>query len=264
MRWLMGIVKGWLTDPKNRLETLLVVCTVVVGYWYIYVYQNMLHVSVPLLDVKTLLKLSVMVIVVLPLIHVLVKSDPLQRSPSQRKAIRFFQAEFPSGYLLRRCKRCAESQKTCPNYITPESHDHIRYWFHDIFHGPIEAQHPETVRETFEKGYTCKLWYYLTWVLGLMTVLAILTVAVHHVCLYLFEQLVLEIHPLQVVFPLVCISVVIAIRFLNKVDEERPSGCWQAWRQVNRIHKGWLRQHENLLVSLICHAGQGTKRFKER
>lgn len=257
--------KSNLKEPKKRLERLVVLLALLVAYFYIYVYQNMLHIKVELLDFQNLIQMSLVALVIIPLIHCLIiKPDPLQRSPSQRKAIRFFQNEFPSKYILERCKRCREDENSCPNYIKAESYAHIRYWFHDIFHGEIEKEDPSKIKDTFDKGYTCKLLYYSSWILGVFSVLAIVTIAIHHAYLYFFKELKFDLTSLQIFFPLVCVSIIILIKKLNKPDESKPSGAWHAWRQVNRIHVSWLKSHEGLLVNLICKESGGTKRFVER
>ncbi|MDH5694700.1 MAG: hypothetical protein OEZ47_16510 [Gammaproteobacteria bacterium] len=252
-------------DPRKKLETLLVSSAFFIGYLYLYVYQSMLHINVKLVSFESLYQMPLVAGVILGLIHyIIVKPDPLQRSPSRRKAIRFFQKEFPSKYLLDRCNKCVEDRKSCANYIKEESFDHIRYWFYDIFHGPIEKEYPGIVKDTFAKGYTCKLLYYLSWVLGVFIALSIGTIMAHHLHLYVLEQFKIDFTAPQVLFPLVCVGVLALIRLLNKSDEERPSGCWQAWRQINRIHVGWLRTHEDFLVDLICRAGGNDKQFRQK
>jgi hypothetical protein len=57
---------------------------------------------------------------------------------------------------------------------------------------------------------------------------------------------------------------IIVIRTLHSPDEKKPSGCWQAWREINRIQVSWLKGHENLLIELTCQASGGTKQFQER
>lgn len=252
-------------DPRKRLELLLSVVTIFVGYAYLYIYQNILHIKVALYDLYTLLEMPVIAAIVLPLIYYLIiKADPLQRSPSQWKAIRFFQNEFPSRYILERCKRCIENENTCPNYIKAESYTHIKYWFKDIFHGPIESEDPGSVKDTYEKGYTCKLVYYLSWILTVFSVLAMVLMLFQHLYLYIFKTLKFDCTPLQILFPLGCIGIVILIKTLNKADDKSPSGCWHAWREINRMHVSWLKANNALLVQLICRASGGTKMFREK
>ena len=182
--WIFTALRRSVEDPRNRLTQLLVLSIVVTVYFYVYFYQNIFHIQVPLIGINTLIEMPIMVLVVIPLVkYLIVKPDPLQRSPSQRRPIRFFQNEFPSRYILERCQRCVEDENSCSNYIKAESYAHIRYWFNDIFHGAIEREDPKSVRDTFEKGYTCKLLYYLSWVLGIFCGLAIVTVAVYHTVL---------------------------------------------------------------------------------
>lgn len=257
--------KDTITEPIKKLESLLVVVTCVAGYFYLYVYQNMLHIEVELISLKTLLQMPIIALVILPLIHyIIVRADPLQRSPSQRETIKFFQNEFPSKYISARCKRCIEDESSCPNYIRPESYDHVRYWFQNIFHGAIEKEDPGRVKDTFEKGYVCKLVYYLSWIVFILFLLASVTIIFHHLYLYIAGKFNVELEPLQIIFPIACIGIIILMKMVNKVDDESPSGCWHAWREVNKIHVSWLKSKEDFLVELICHANGGAKRFAQK
>jgi len=94
--------------------------------------------------------------------------------------------------------------------------------------------------------------------------LAIGTVVFHHVYSYIFDEFRVDVTALQILFPLVSGGIIILIRTLNRADASRPSGCWQAWREVNRMNVSWLRSHEDFLVSLICHDGGETKEFREK
>ena len=253
-----------LEAPKKKLERLIVISSFIIGYLYIYIYQTLLHIKVKFIEFRTLIQMPLITLLIFPLIlYLYVKSDPLQRKPSQRKPIKFFQNEFPSKYILKRCERCIEDEKSCPNYIKAESYDHIKYWFHDIFHGAIENENPQIVKDTFEKGYICKLVYYFSWTLFFFSVLGILTIVFHHFYLYIFDEFKFQLSASQIFFPLALIVIVILIKSLNKADEKSPSGCWQAWREINRINVSWLRSHEDFLVQLICRSGLGTKRFRE-
>ncbi|MHB8084836.1 MAG: hypothetical protein ACYDHZ_03345 [Dehalococcoidia bacterium] len=255
-----------INDPKTKLQSLSILCGLVIGYFFIYIYQNILHIHVEFYDLNTLVQIPIISAIVVPLIYyLLIKADPLQRSPNNGKEIRFFQNEFPSKYLLKRCQRCIENESTCPNYIKLDSYDHIRYWFQDIFHGIIEKKDPQSVRDTFEKGYNCKLVYYLTWILAVFLTTAIVTILGYNIYLLIINGVLnIDVTTLQIIFPVTCAVIIIVIKIMNNPNENNPSGCWQAWREINRMHVSWLRNNEGLLVGLICHNGSGTKTFKER
>lgn len=251
-------------DPRKRIECLIISSTIVAGYFYIYIHQNMLHIEIPLISYQTLITMPIVTLVAALALYLFVKSDPLQRSPSNKKAIRFFQNEFPSKYILQRCDMCIEDESSCKNYIKPESFAHVRYWFKDIFHGIIEQQDPTSVTETFEKGYNCKLVYYLKWVMISLLVLSVLTATIHHIFLYFEQALEFDFTNWQILFPVICIMIIVLITVLNRVDDVKPSGCWQAWRQINRMHVSWLKSNENILIGLICHNNEGTKHFVKK
>lgn len=248
-------------DPRLKLTILLDIAILAAGYYFFYIYQDIFGLNVPKLNLKSLLAIPLIYILILPLIHYILP-DRLQRSSSKNKMVRFFQNEFPSLYLLNRCARCTENKTTCGNYIIRKSNAHVKYWFHDIFHGPIEKKNPDIINETFEKGYTCKLVYYTYWILFAFSLAAFLTMSGYFLIKsIILKKLIFDLIPLQIISPIVGIIILILICFLNKVDSEKPSGCWHAWREINRIHITWLRKHEEFLNNLICKANNQNKGF---
>lgn len=249
-------------EPKKRIEKLLDLMTLIVAYSFLYIYQNMISVKIELMNFQALTSIAIVPVVILPSIHYLVFSaDPLQRSPSSRKPIRFFQNEFPSKYLLERCQRCIENEDSCSNYMKKRSYDHVSYWFNDIFHGAIERENPKNVRDTFEKSYTCKLVYYLEWILWFFLILTTMMSLFFFLYSYTRGTSMFNLTALQILFPLTCFGTILLLRMLHKPDENAPTGCWHAWRQINGMHRSWLKHNEDYLVKLICHAGGETKKF---
>jgi hypothetical protein len=100
------------TKPKKKLERLLVLVSLLSTYYFLFIYQDVLGLEIPLLSLKSLVALPAISVVVIPLIrYVVVLPDPLQRSPSRNPTVRFFQEQFPSRYLL---ERCCPTQKPNP------------------------------------------------------------------------------------------------------------------------------------------------------
>lgn len=268
----INLIKGKI-GPKKYLEWLITSSLFIVSYFYLYIYQNMLHIKIKFLSIQDIQQPSIITLFILPLIlYIIVKSDPLARKPYEKipikyfqKEIKFFQNEFPSKYILARCERCSEDENSCPNYIKKESYGHVKYWFYDIFHGEIEKENPGIIKETFRKGYTCKLIFYLSWTLIILLISAIITIVIYHLYLYYYyHEFKFELSTSQAIFPIVCISLLVLIRLLNNPNNTTPSGCWHAWRQINRIHIFWLKDHEDFLVNLICKKGSCIKRFREK
>jgi hypothetical protein len=254
-------MKKIFNDPKRNIEYMLNIALILLVYLYIYVYQGILifQFQVDFIGLNVL-QIPIVSVLVIPLVHYLfIKSDPLQRSPSNLKAIRFFQREFPSRYLLERCKNCKEDQSTCINYVI-DSSVAGRYWFRDIFHGQIEKQNQSVVSETFSKGYTCKLVYYLTWSLFSIGALGLITVISDFIYAKAVGDPITTI-TWEILFPIVCFVLVGLITMTNKVDINRPTGCWQAWREVNSEHWSWMRDNEAKIQNIICHRGGGVKSF---
>jgi len=259
---ILDVIANTSKDPRKRLEALLQISGLLVGYFYIFVYQDILNIKVKLMSLEALVEIPIVAVVIIPLIrYILVKPDSLQRSPSKKKAIRFFQKEFPSNYLLNRCARCIETSETCKNFITEGSCDHVRYWY-KLFHEKIEKESPSSVKETYWKGYTCKLLYHLQWIL-FATFIASLPLAAVHAYFIIESRFIGEVNNVQFIFPLICGGMWIFINMLNKPDKKQPSGCWHAWREINRMHVGWMRSNEPVLASLICKANGNNKQFEE-
>jgi hypothetical protein len=259
----MDKLKNYISDPKTQIEYLLNISIIVASYFYIYVYQGILmfHFPVKFVDTGTLLQMSIIVVIVIPLVHFMfLSSDPLQRSHSKRKTIRFFQNEFPSNYLIKRCENCIEDANSCTNYLKRESGAYIGYWFRDIFHGYIEKQNPRIINETFSKGYTCKLVYYLSWVIGGLGFLGLLTIVIDWASAA-YSDKIYKFDGWQIAFPVICFLAIGLIASLNKVDDKLPTGCWHAWRQINRQHISWMKDNESELIKVICLRGKGTKKY---
>ena len=253
-------------DPRKRMTTLLDIAALAAGYYFFFIYQDIFRLNIPLISLKSLLAIPLIPMLILPLIHYLIiKPDPLQRSPSNNKKIRFYQNEFPSLYILNRCSKCVENETTCPNYIKKESMAHAKYWFHDIFHGPIEEEDPHIINDTFEKGYTCKLMCYTYWILFTFSILAILTVFFQILLKFIISNdIIISLTPLQIISPFLGFIILIIISNLNKADTDKPSGCWHAWREINMFHIHWLCSNEKFLVNLICKKNGVKKRFNEK
>ncbi len=249
-------------DPRKGIGRLYKIAIVLLGYFYLYSHQNILCIDVQLVSVDTLLQMPIIAAFLLPTIHyVIASADPLQRSPWRLRSIRFFQNELPSKYILNRCKQCVENEFSCLNYITPESGAQVRVWLEVIFHGRIEKENPQIIQETFRKGYTCKLVFYLSWFSMAFAVLSIVTVFYYQVHLY-FTSKPFEVKPPQVLFFFGCLTISIIVSLFNSPNDKKPSGCWHAWREINRSHVRWLRHNEQFLVDEICKANNNTKVFK--
>ncbi len=257
---------------KKNLERVSVIFTFVITYIFMYTYQNMLHIEITPLDLKSYLSMPIVTLVIFPIIFYLyVKNHPLEKSDSEnvknrffRRMIEFFQNEFPSKYILERCKRCKENENSCPNYIKEESQEHIKYWFYDIFHGAIEKEDPERVKRTYEKGYICKLYYIFILLLIISLTTSIIVIIFHHVYILINGDFRFDISSYQILFPLFAGGIILFLKNINYPYKDKPTGCWHAWREINRIHIFWLKDHEDFLVNLICQKGNCIKRFREK
>jgi len=237
---------------KRKLEGLLASEVILATYVFLLVYQKVLGISVPRLDLKVLLAVPL-----LPLLvhYLIVKSDPLQKSHMRLRAVRCFQSEYPSKYLLRRCEACGKTEGDCPSYVTEKSRRHARYWLNDIFHGPIEQESPHLIEETFDKSYTCRVVCYTEWLLVSLTALGLLMI-VFELSKWVWiggDQPFAANY--EWMLPVASAGVLLLLRFLHRPDEDDPTGCWLSWREINQGHINWLRNHEPFLKELICKTG---------
>jgi hypothetical protein len=248
-----------------RLQRLLNVSAIVIGYFYVWTFQELLKISVAFIDISTLLRLPIIAIVVYPLVkYGYVKQDWLQRGRPTLKSVRFFQAQFPSLYIRDRCARCVETAQTCGNFIGPESRAHNSYWLDEIF-PIIKKGQKEQASRTFERGYTCKLIFGLQVVLVIFIAISIATIAWKPAFeLTMRRPVSVLFAPKHVIFIILCILVAGLLRALNSPDTNSPTGCWHAWREINDAHKLWMRNNEPILVNAVCHAGGNNKSFAQR
>jgi hypothetical protein len=256
----------WPAEPKARLERLLSVSSIVLGYFYVWTFQEYLKINVKFIDVSTLLRLPIISIIVIPLtLYLYVKPDWLQRGRPHFKSVRFFQAQFPSLYIKQRCGKCSETAQTCRNFIGPESREHNSYWLDHIWRPIIKKKYKEQFDRTFEKGYTCKLLFGLQIALVFFAIVAVVTMISKPILDLLMRRPIVYFYmPKHLIFVGVCVFVAILISLLNRPDMTAPTGCWHAWREINDAHKLWLRNNEPILVELVCHAGGNDRSFSPR
>lgn len=266
MKRILSNLKEMREDPRQRLELLLNIVALLAGYYYFYIYQDVFNINVPLLSLKSLLAMPLIATVIIPLIrYLIIRPDPLQRSPSKTKHIAFFQNEFPSAYILERCQRCHDNEETCENFITEESKTHIRIWMHEIFHGPIEKENPSIVNETYEKGYTCKLMYYTSWIFFIFSIGSFLTILIPALTNYIFtHNFALNISRVKIISPVFMFIAMLLILYLNSANHDNPSGCWHAWREINRIHISWMKKNDDLLNKSVCQVNNANKEFRTK
>ncbi|MGA3178368.1 MAG: hypothetical protein ABSE19_13610 [Candidatus Acidiferrum sp.] len=252
-------------SPRGKLQRLLTVSATIVGYFYVWVYQDYLGLRVPLVDVSTLLRLPIIAIVVIPLVfYAYVNPDWLQTGRPKLKSVRFFQAQFPSLYVRDRCGRCAETEKTCKNFIGPASADYTSYWLDGIF-PMIKKGNKAQADRTFERGYSCKLIFGLEVVLLFFVVLSLLTIGSKPLVNFVIRRPApFSLDPKQVIFVVVCLFIPFLMRALNSPDMDSPTGYWHAWREINNAHKLWMKNNEPTLVKVVCHAGGNNTSFSQR
>ncbi len=263
----MGVkqfVPSFFTDPRKKIDRLSGYALVVFAYFYFFVFQILVDIQTKFTDFETIIRAPIMALLILPLINRgIIKPDPLQRSFSKGKKIRFFQRYFASNYLLERCQRCREDQNTCCNYLDDRSEKQNYYWFRLIF-PEIENNHPGIKEETYEKGYTCKLLFIIVLFCKVFITISILALVAYHTYLYFIGQLEIMISGQQIAFLIACVMIWIIIGGLNRANINRPTGCWHAWRAINLSHITWMEINSAFLDDKICQANGIQKQFIQK
>jgi hypothetical protein len=144
-------------SDKTRLEVQLGVTAFAAAYLYMWVFEGILGLNLKFVPFDLFLKTPLISLAAFPLVfYGYVKADPLQRSHLKWRSVRFYQSEFPSLYIRERCGRC-KFKTTCRNFISPDSSDHNTYWLRDLWRPHFRTQYPDEFKNTFRRGYTCKL-----------------------------------------------------------------------------------------------------------
>lgn len=228
-------------SDKTRLEVQLGITAFAVAYLYLWAFGSMLGLDLKLVPFDLFLKTPLISLAVFPLVfYGYVKADPLQRSHLGWQTVRFFQAQFPSLYIRDRCQKC-RAQGTCRNFISPASGDHTTYWLRDLWRPYFRKEYPGEFENTFRRGYTCKLIFgtevlvLVFFALGMATVICsetaqLIRAEISHQGFHNSLQVT------EVVFLIGCLLVWLVLSRLNKPDATNPTGCWQAWREINRGH----------------------------
>jgi len=251
------------TKPKRKLERLLVLIAFLSVYYYAFIYQDALGLAIPFLSLTSLLAIPVIGTVVIPLIkYTIIRPDPLQRSSRSNQSIRFFQAQFPSRYLLERCDRCKETKETCPAFLREEGGEYRNIWFKGFFNKRILEEDPGLVESTFEKGYTCKLIFYIQGIARWFIIFSVLALIIKQVFQFVSEgRVVFDATALQLISPIVALLVILVLGYNNKPDLKNPTGCWHAWQEINQMNIAWMKNHEAELNSVVCKRKGDDKEF---
>lgn len=253
---------------KKSLEIQLEVTAFAAAYLYLWTFENLLGLHLRFVRFDIFLKTPLISLVAFPLVfYGYVKADPLQRSHFSWRSVSFFQAEFPSLYIRERCQRC-NMKARCRNFISPTSTDHTTYWLRDLWRPHFGNQHPDEFRNTFRRGYTCKLIFGTELLALTFLALGAITVTSAEITQLIWAYTSNHVFhsPVQVeqmVFLVGCFLIWLALSRLNIPDVVNPTGCWQAWREINRGHVLWLKENDGLLVEVICHAGGNNESFQQ-
>jgi hypothetical protein len=251
----------WKNGSKQRLQIQLCFIWVALTYFYVFAFGPTFTTTF-----DSFIKTSLFSLTVYPIFfNAFVNPDPLQRSHSQLQSIRFFQAQFPSLYLKKRCARCLERNR-CPNFIGPTSSEHNTYWLTSIFRPEIGRTSPDEINRTLRKGYTCKLVFGTEVAAVCFFVISLISFVVPLLWMKNRSRtaFLASIGPRQILFAMVCAIIGLVMKFSNDSNFDQPTGCWQAWREVNEGHILWLKNHEDALVRIVCHAKGNGLSYREQ
>ncbi len=240
-----------LSSSKHRPSLITSLLVVTLLYFYLYFYQDILHIEVKFINIYTLLSMPIIYIVHLLIHYVFLSSDPLLTGNS--KQAKFFQEELPSKYLLDRCTVCRKLNVECNKPLLPDQHTYTRIWFDKFFDGSIKKSHPDLIQKTYKKGYICRLVFYLSWIFGVAFTINILTILIYNISIcYIEKSIKFIISPYQLLYLFSCLLLFLLLNLLNKVDTNNPTGCWYKWREINKRHISYLKENDQLLRKYIC------------
>lgn len=251
--------------PRARLEWLQSVVVVMLTGLTLSVYQDVFGFRFGFKELWSTVELPVFAVVILPYItYVVVRSDPLRHLRTRFGPVKFYQEQFPSSYLVRRCESCHE-EPACCNGLRKRNGDYVNYWFDELFHGSLEQLRPVSIHDTFEIGYTCKLVFASQCLLGVFAAFSLI-IAAYDVTnrSILAGRFVLHLSSAQMAMPFMLFLFAWVIYALNKPDPANPTGCWAAWKEVNNGHRVWMRDHDDDLVRIVCHARGNGLTFRPR
>lgn len=197
------------------------------------------------IDLKTLHPLYYLYfIIILVIVWLIVySSDPFRFNGKSIASkifpeVSFFWSTLPSQYLLRRCDSC--KNQNCSNRLYTTESKYISIWFREIFHKYLKSE----VRITLQKGFLCRLVFYIKYTLFFLSIITVLTLAFRY---YVFA----EIWSLdQIIFLLFTTIIYLIISLTN--NPKKPNGVWRAEREINMHHIHWMRDNEDILKSIVC------------
>lgn len=213
------------------------------------------------------------------LMGILIDSVDLINSRSRRirrwlPEILFFQDNYPSFYLVERCRRRMESDQCevdCERVLKgPEKGDYrfLRVWFY-IFDNIF----PEYLRTlVLTQGHICRVVLYFklfSLILGIVALLIlvgqIIIGSIFSIFLWWMRGWMEALSFIKGNLPrlgwetmLIAVTLVIGFLFhrfnhVKKTDEGwKPTGAWRRWRDRCADQKFWLELSEEVLTDIIC------------
>jgi len=173
--------------------------------------------------------------------------DALQYDVSDKNPYAsFFQKQFPSKYI---------SQK----FNIDETQSSM-YWF-SIFNKWKASDHPHNAwRQTsFDKGYTCRVIYYIQlWsfrffvlaVTHLIILIALRLFVISSTPIAVSSLFEIELIQWKIGYPLAMLLTHFLLKANNRIKGEVPTGVWYQWKEINDIMKRWLDENVNSINDL--------------
>ncbi len=155
--------------------------------------------------------------------------------------VSFFWSTLPSFYLVERCNKC--QNQNCSNRLSRRNSLFVGIWFKEIFHKHLR----EDVKLTLQKGFICRLIFYLKYSFLGLSIISVLTLCFHY---YILSILQPNRITYQFLFSLAVLAFYLLIGLSN--NSKKPNGIWKAEKAINGQHIYWMKRNENIIKTIVC------------
>jgi len=161
----------------------------------------------------------------------------------------YFQSNLPSGHLMEKLN-CSQG----------EAND---IWF-SIFNKWKNDKNPrhEFWKRTFERGYGCRLIFHLrNTILFIMILSTVFFIAYESYYFFIKNEIIIASNTelLKIGMLIIELFLLWYLNYNNQIPgkrNNRPTGCWYRWKEINDIHKAWL---DNNILSKAKNYNQAIK-----
>ncbi|HAF61272.1 MAG TPA: hypothetical protein DCK95_02985 [Anaerolineaceae bacterium] len=167
----------------------------------------------------------------------IVSTDKLADINSKSKYAKAFQRYWPSRYISEHFDIDINSA----NYI----------WFEKNFNTweKSDSSRNSQYKRTFERGYQCRLVYYLIIVLSLFIIFSAIQLIIEFIVMKQF--LLIDNYLWKCIFLGIALVSYLTVKGSNKIKEDKKSGVWKKYDEINQLHIDWIEENSELIENQI-------------